>query len=84
MKSKTNILRTYYSKELKLEKDSKKSGASGETYESKWPHFNSLAFLRDTIKPRNTTSTLVSIILEKYIISRSNVMCGYNQLNTFR
>ena len=60
VKAKINILRTYYSKELAKEKNSKKSGASGDIYESKWPHFKSLSFIRDTVKPRNTTSTLVS------------------------
>lgn len=60
VKAKINALRTYCSKELVKLKASKKSGAgTDETFISKWPHFNSLNFLRDTIKPRKTTSSLV-------------------------
>ena len=62
VKSKINILKTYYSKELVKARDSKKSSTSGDTYDSKWPHYRSLWFLRDTMKPRNTTSALVSIV----------------------
>ena len=64
VKKKINNLRTYYSRELAKFKDSSKSGAgSDEIYVSKWPHFNSLEFLRDTIKPKKTTSSLVSIYI---------------------
>ena len=61
VKSKINTLRTYYSKELAKTKKSGKSGAGrDDVYESKWPHFKYLGFLRDTFKPRKTTSSLVS------------------------
>ena len=54
VKQKFNSLRRYYSSELA--KSSAKSGAgTEEVYQSKWPFFHSLAFLRDPIFPRKTT-----------------------------
>ena len=62
VKAKIHHLRGYYSKELQREKASKKSGsATNEIYQSTWPHFNSLHFLRDVIIPRKTQSNIVSI-----------------------
>ena len=59
VKSKVTNLRAYYFKELAKEKSSKKSGAgSCEVFKSKWPHFNSLKFLRDAITPRETLDNL--------------------------
>ena len=61
VKLKIQNFRTYYGKELNKEKTTRKSGASAsEVYESKWPYFKSLDFLRDTIAPRKTNSNLVS------------------------
>ena len=59
VKSKITDLRAYYSRESAKEKSSKKSGAeSSEVFKSKWPHFNSLKFLRDVITPRKTQDNL--------------------------
>ena len=58
---KFNSLRSYYSNELV--KSSAKSGAgTDEVYQSKWQFFNSLKFLRDSVFPRKTTSSYVSIL----------------------
>ena len=60
VKKKINTLRSYYSTELA--KSNPKSGAGrDEIQESKWAHFNLLSFLRDTITPRKSISSLVSI-----------------------
>ncbi|XP_057291927.1 uncharacterized protein LOC130614516 [Hydractinia symbiolongicarpus] len=62
VKRKINTLRSYYSKEL--QKSIPKSGAGrDEIYESKWPYFQCMAFLLDTIIPRKTTSSLASVFL---------------------
>ena len=71
VKSNINSLRTYYTRELNKELKSKKSGAGrNDIVESKWPHFKSLLFLRDSIIPRKTTSNLVSI----FFISVKNLL----------
>ena len=67
-KAKINSLRAYYNKELsKIRQSNKKSGAGGDVYVSKWPHFQSMAFIRDTIKPRKSTSTMVSNRIHKIV-----------------
>ncbi|XP_057311137.1 uncharacterized protein LOC130648984 [Hydractinia symbiolongicarpus] len=59
VRSKINTLRSYFSAELKKVNNSNKSGAGrDDVYESKWPYFQSLLFLRDSIVPRKTTSSL--------------------------
>ena len=61
VKGKINTLRSYYSKELKKQSQSQKSGAGrDDIYQSKWPYFQSLRFLQDTVKSRPTLSTIVS------------------------
>ena len=73
MKKKINALRTYYSKELF--KSITRSGAGkDEAYESKWPHFQSLMFLRDTINSRKTTSSFVCTS-NKFILPRYSTNC---------
>ena len=69
---KINTLRTYYSKDLVKLKVNNKSGAGTDKLcVLQWPHFQSLNFLRDTIKPRKTISSLVSIIfLRKLVLPR--------------
>ena len=69
VKAKINNLRVYYSRELAKEKSAKKSGAgSEEVYQSKWPRFKSLEFLRDVIAPRKVQSNIVCIIKVLHII----------------
>ena len=59
-------LRTYYERELGKEKASRTSGKGGnEVYNSKWPFFNMLHFLRDNIRPRKTLSTMQSIVIDE-------------------
>ena len=59
-------LRTYYGRELGKEKASRTSGKGGEeVYNSKWPFFNMLHFLRDNITPRKTQSTMQSIVIDE-------------------
>ena len=61
VKQKFNSLSSYYSNGLA--KSSAKSGAgTDEVYQSKWPFFHSLEFLRDSIFPRKTTLSFVSIL----------------------
>ena len=46
IKAKINTLRNYYSKELKQQSQSQKSGVGrDDIYQSKWPYFQSLRFL---------------------------------------
>ena len=67
VKAKINSLRMYFSRELtKKSTTSRKSGSGrDEVFKSKWPYFQSLEFLRDSIAPRKLTSSLVSYILQK-------------------
>ena len=60
---KMSRLRTYYGRELGKEKASRSSRRGGnEVYNSKWPFFNMLHFLRDNITPRKTQSTMQSVV----------------------
>ena len=59
-------LRTYYGREIGKEKASRTSGKGGnEVYNSKWPFFHMLHFLRDNITPRKTQSTMQSIVIDE-------------------
>ena len=58
-KGKINNLRTYFSRELAKTKEPASGSGTNTVYESKWPHFNALMFLRDTVVPRKTTSSLL-------------------------
>ena len=59
VKPKFNSLISYYSNELP--KSSAQSGAgTDEVYQSKWPFFHTLEFLRDSIFPRKTNLSFVS------------------------
>ena len=43
-------LRTYYTKEFQKEKKTQKSGAGvDDIYNSKWPHYRAITYLRDHI-----------------------------------
>jgi len=55
VKKKINALRTYFTKELAKGPKMIAAGRK-ETYVSKWPHYQSLIFLRDTINPRKTVT----------------------------
>lgn len=56
-----NLL-SHFSRELKKEKNSVKSGSGSDSvYKSKWFAYGSLQFLTDRNKPRNTTDTQVSL-----------------------
>ena len=58
-------LRTYYGRELGKEKTSRTSFKGGnEVYNSKWPFFNMLHFLRDNITLWKTQSTMQSIVID--------------------
>ena len=75
-----NNLRAYYSRELAKEKLSKKSGAgSSEVFKSKWPHFNSLKFLRDVITPRKTQDNLPDNLVSShfYVHLYTRILPGY-------
>ena len=55
-------LRTYYSKELGKVQNGIKSGTGRhDIYISKWAHFNSMTFLRDTVIPRKSLTSMVSL-----------------------
>lgn len=59
LSKKMNSLRTYYGREVGKEKASRTSGkGTNDVYNSRWPFFNSLHFLRDNITPRKTISTI--------------------------
>ena len=61
VKQKFNSLRSYYSNELG--KSSAKAGAGAdEVYQSKWSFFYALKFLCDSILPKKTASSFVSIL----------------------
>ena len=61
VKQKFNSLRSYYSNEMG--KSSAKVGAgTDEVYQSKWSFFYSLEFLRNSVLPKKTTSSFVSIL----------------------
>ncbi|XP_068082909.1 uncharacterized protein [Anabrus simplex] len=54
-------LRDTFRKELKKYND-KRSGSGGDTInEPKWPFFNQLCFLSDTIRPRNMSSSVPDV-----------------------
>lgn len=56
-----NLL-SHFSRELKKEKQSVKSGSGTDSvYTSKWFAYGSLRFLTDRNKPRNATDTQVSL-----------------------
>ncbi len=74
MRAKINTLRTYYSKELVKGKQTNKSGdGTEEAYVSKWPFYTSLSFVRDTIRPRKTTS-LVSCFNYKIAFAMNRII----------
>ena len=55
VKAKINTLRSYYSKELQQQSQSQKGGAGrADIYQSKWPYFQFITFLQDTVKSRPT------------------------------
>ena len=60
VKKKINALRTYFTKELAKGPKMIAAGRK-EVYVSKWPHYQSLMFLRDTINPRKIVSLPVRI-----------------------
>ena len=51
-KTKINTPRSYYSKELAKTTNKKSGSGTNDNVESKWEYFNTLTFLRDTIKAR--------------------------------
>ena len=63
MKAKINSLRTYFSKEIVKMKNGKNGNGSDRVYQSKWPYFNSLSFLRSTVVPRKS---ILNIVSDKY------------------
>ena len=71
LKAKINSLRTYFSSELAKESTTSGKRGSGkdEVFKSKWPYFQSLEFLRDSVTPRKTTSSLASYVLQKQSFS---------------
>ena len=60
--TKINSLRMYYSKEMAKVRKSTVEWSGMGTDElvppSKWPHFQSMAFLRDSITPRKTVRSM--------------------------
>ena len=64
VKSKINTLRSYFSAELK-KATTKNGDGRDDVYESKWPHFKSLVFLRDSVAAKKTSSSMVGYYLDK-------------------
>ena len=52
VKTKINTLRSYFTNELKKVYSNKSGDGRENVYESKWPHFQSLMFLKDTVSAR--------------------------------
>jgi len=48
---------SHFSREIKKEKSSAKSGAGGDVYKSRWFAFDSMMFLRDRNEPRGMADT---------------------------
>ena len=60
--SKTNTLRSYFFAEVK--KNATISGDGREdSYESKWPNFKLLMFIKDNLTPKRTISSLVRLFM---------------------
>lgn len=55
LKKKWKYLRDQYAFELTKVKRPKSGAASDEVYLSKWPHFKVLSFLKEIVKPRQTS-----------------------------
>lgn len=51
-------MRDQFAVELGKIKPTRSGDPGGITYEPKWPHFKSLLFLRDVVKPRQSTGNL--------------------------
>ena len=63
VKNKAHNLRTYFVKELAKINFNKPTGTGTDDVErqtSKWPHFESMAFLRDSVLPRKSVSTILA------------------------
>ena len=86
IKSKIQNLRVYFSRELAKVSDTKKSEAgTDKVYVSKWPHFQSLQFLRDIMVPRKSQYNMVNIFLQ-YIILQITIdlqkLKNYQNMNS--
>ena len=55
---KWKYLRDQFSVEFGKIKPPRSGDPGGESYEPKWPHYRSLLFLKDTVKPRASSSNL--------------------------
>ena len=68
-------LRSYYTKELKKENDSNKSGAgTDDVYKSSWSQFKTLdAFLRTQVVPRKSITNMVIIQMNIKLHSTAKV-----------
>ena len=83
--AKISSLRTYYSKQLGKVQNGIKSGAGhNDIYNSKWVHFNSMAFLRDMVTPRKSVTSMVSLsfVLHCFSLILSEGW-GYGNLEKF-
>ena len=49
-----------FSVEIGKIKPPRSGDPGGESYEPKWPHYRSLLFLKDIVKPRTSSSNLKS------------------------
>lgn len=58
IRKKWKYLRDQFTVELGKITPSRSGDPAGATYEPKWPHFKSLLFLKDVVKPRQSTSNL--------------------------
>lgn len=58
LRKKWKYLRDQFTVELGKITPSRSGDPAGATYEPKWPHFKSLLFLKDVVKPRQSTGNL--------------------------
>ena len=58
LRKKWKYLRDQFSVEFGKIKPPRSGDPAGESYESKWPHYRSLLFLKDIVKPRASSSNL--------------------------
>jgi hypothetical protein len=60
LRKKWKYLRDQFCVEFGKSKSPHSGDAGGESYEPKWPHYRSLLFLKDVVKPRSSPSNLKS------------------------
>jgi len=75
-RKKWKYLRDQFSVDFGKIKPPRPGDPGGESYETKWPHYRSLLFLKDIVKPRASSSNLKS---DKSAPTQSNPIPSYDK-----